>query len=110
MKKPDAETKPPLENDFDSLSQGIDDSLLRLIQKSEGTSTFENHSTSSSVEGRYTATLEKPTEALNTRIPKSLDDAIADWLYQSRKQGQPITKQQLAIDALTHYLDTKTAG
>ncbi len=96
----------PLENDFDSLNQGIDDSLLRLIQKSEDASKFEDNSTSRSVEGRYTATLEKPTEALNTRIPKSLDDAITDWLYQSRKRGQPTTKQQLAIDALTHYLNT----
>ena len=114
MKKQNAETKKPLENDFESLSQGIDDSLLKLIQRSDDESAIPINSITNTFEHPNAAIPtekhEKPTEALNTRIPKSLDDAIADWIYQSRKQGQPITKQQLTINALTHYLGTKMNG
>ena len=47
--------------------------------------------------------VEKPTETLNVRIPKSLSEKIDDYLYRAKKQGQPITKQSLTHSALLDY-------
>ena len=46
----------------------------------------------------------KPVAVLNTRIPQELSDLIDDLVYQSKKRGQPTSKQAIAIEALwSHF-------
>lgn len=46
----------------------------------------------------------KPIAILNTRIPQELSDLIDDLVYQSKKRGQPTSKQAIAIEALWSHL------
>jgi len=46
----------------------------------------------------------KPVAIFNTRIPQEMSDLLDDLVYQRKKEGHPITKQQLAIEALGSLL------
>ncbi len=45
----------------------------------------------------------KPVTLFNTRIPQELSDLLDDLVYKSKKDGNPTTKQAIAIDALTKF-------
>lgn len=48
----------------------------------------------------------KPVAIFNTRIPQEMSDLLDDLVYRRKKEGCPVTKQQLAIDALGELLQT----
>ena len=50
----------------------------------------------------------QPVTLFNTRIPQELSDLLDDLVYKSKKEGNPITKQAIAIEALTELVKKKS--
>lgn len=46
----------------------------------------------------------KPVAIFNTRIPVELSSLLDDLVYRRKKEGTPVTRQQLAIEALSNLV------
>jgi len=101
-------------DDFNQISEASENEVFELLkQKKHATSRVPESNQRTAVSKSLVeqslplgpaGQSRRPTATLNTRIPQELSDRIDDFVYRTKKQCNPTTKQAVTIAALELYL------
>lgn len=124
-----------LKEDFKQITTNSDDAVFEMLKTNENKNAAENPNPTRTIKpaartlrneaaqkpNRHAKTSDKtdlaknlesirwgkPVVLFNTRIPEELSGLLDDLVYESKKEGNPITKQSIAIDALAEFLNAR---